>query len=243
MPFASVDSNEEEVASQEKPEVLLSQVNEATTEGQAAIEQFLSNSKSTDEMQDLLDSCKGNHFWTEQEKQCLVYFLNICDENFTELHERYFQHRTPGALKTRYTKIIRGEDTPASTPRMSVGHLSEMAKQTGNEIIKAMTPRKKMQPIEEEEDEDVDPMFPAAQEGDPSMEESQQEAEVEDEEFNKMMPVMWAVFGIWVILVAVLLGMDGKYLPDAVSQPRDEFANMAQGAYDRVLDSMRQMFQ
>jgi hypothetical protein len=241
MPFAEVDSNEEEVAPQEKPEVLLSQVNEATTEGQAAIEQFLSNSKSTDEMQDLLDSCKGNHFWTEQEKQCLVYFLNICNENFTELHERYFQHRTPGALKTRYTKIIRGEDTPASTPRMSVGHLSEMAKQTGNEIIKAMTPRKKMQPIEEEEDEEVDPMFPAAQEGDPSVEEPQ-EAEV-DEEFNKMMFVAWAVLGIWVIFVAVFLGMDGKYLPEAVSTPRDEFTSMAKESYDRVLSSMRQMFQ
>jgi len=70
--------------------------------------------------------------------------------DFDKLHSDYFPHRTQGALKTRYQKILRGEDTPASTPRLSVGNLMN---QTVNEIVKAVTPRKPIKAIVEHEAE------------------------------------------------------------------------------------------
>merc|ERR1740129_1429226 len=102
-------------------------------------------------MLEKLSQCNGNHYWTQAEKECLIYFLKRCGNDMDKLQEEYFPHRTVGALKTRYTKILRGEDTPATTPRLSVGNFISAA---ANEVVKAVTPRKPIKAIQEAEEEE-----------------------------------------------------------------------------------------
>jgi len=91
-----------------------------TALGEKTVEEYLSKAEESTEKQMLekLAGCNGNHFWTAEEKECLIFFMRRVGNDFDKLHSDYFPHRTQGALKTRYQKILRGEDTPASTPRL-----------------------------------------------------------------------------------------------------------------------------
>eukprot|EP00493_Phyllostaurus_siculus_P025051 UN25395 len=82
-----------------------------TATGKERVEDYLRLSEDTSdkEMLEKLSQCNGNHYWTQAEKECLIYFLKRCGNDMDKLQEDYFPHRTVGALKTRYTKIIRGE--------------------------------------------------------------------------------------------------------------------------------------
>jgi len=132
---------------------------EVTDSGRQMLEGYrMKTDNSTDkEMLENLSQCNGNHYWTQSEKECLIYFLKKCGNDLEKLQEDFFPHRSIGALKTRYTKIIRGEDTPATTPRLSVGNIISSA---ANEVVKAVTPRKPIKAIQEaeieEEEEEID---------------------------------------------------------------------------------------
>jgi len=130
-----------------------SNLEDMTETGKALMEGYLKQSEEhTDkEMLEKLSQCNGNHYWTQDEKECLVYFSQRCEHDMDKLHEDFFPHRTVGALKTRYTKILRGEDTPATTPRLSVGAIISNA---ANEAIKAVTPRKPIKAIQQIEEEE-----------------------------------------------------------------------------------------
>jgi len=130
-----------------------SNLEDMTETGKALMEGYLKQSEEhTDkEMLEKLSQCNGNHYWTQDEKECLVYFSKRCGNDMDKLHDDFFPHRTVGALKTRYTKILRGEDTPATTPRLSVGNIISNA---ANEAIKAVTPRKPIKAIQEIEEQE-----------------------------------------------------------------------------------------
>lgn len=134
---------------------------ELTDEQTNRINQYLELSHDNDEedMERLLGSQLGNHFWTQAEKTCLVYFVQKVDGDYEELRERYFSHRSCVALKTQYRKILKGLDTPATTPRLSISNISA---KTGNSLVKLLTPKaspmkkvaqrmSRMETIEEEE--------------------------------------------------------------------------------------------
>lgn len=108
-----------------------------------------------EEMQALLTSCYGNHFWTVEEKQCLVFFCDLVDGDFDVLHEVYFTHRTIGSLRSRWHSLQRGQETPMTTPRLS---LSNALVKASNAVIKVCTPNaspgRVLQPVVEEVDED-----------------------------------------------------------------------------------------
>lgn len=138
---------------------------EETETGQTIISNFLSlcEDYTEEEMDNLLQESQNNHFWTQEEKMCLVYFGEKCDMNFKSLHEDRFPGRSVVALKGMYKKMLKGEDTPASTPRFSISNSSKKVGNKLNSFVKLLTPsstpmknnveRRTLEEINEEEDE------------------------------------------------------------------------------------------
>merc|ERR1712048_1350066 len=76
------------------------------------------------------------------------------------LHKQYFPHRSTVALKAKYRKVSQGLDTPATTPRLSLSHLSTSL---GNSAIKAakttvklLTPQQSPMKSAQEEEEGIE---------------------------------------------------------------------------------------
>jgi len=113
-----------------------------------------SEDATEDEMIKLLEESASNHFWTADEKVCLVHFHNICGGDYEMLQSEYFTHRSVGALKKKYKDLENGIDqTPASTPRLSISAASEIIKKSANKAINMCTPKKperEMIPTEED---------------------------------------------------------------------------------------------
>merc|ERR1712048_806016 len=112
--------------------------------------------------------------------------LKKCDGDFGLLHKQYFPHRSTVALKAKYRKVSQGLDTPATTPRLSLSHLSTSL---GNSAIKAakttvklLTPQQSpMKSAHEEEEEGEE-----EQEEDGIEEEELEEQQDAEEEEEKM---------------------------------------------------------
>jgi len=197
--------------------------------------------RSPEEMLDQLKDCSTNRLWTQEEKECLVYFANLVKQDFDALHGQYFHHRTVGALKTRYGKIIRGEDTPATTPRLSLGNYVAHA---ANTVMNSMTPRKAATPARaaddametiEEEGQELETIEEEAEkneiegtfeqgEGEKHEEEEaevQEEPKAKDEGFNFFIPAAGVVVLMYVaIILCMVLGEDTlkENLPEEASQ-------------------------
>jgi len=94
-----------------------------------------------EEMQQTLEKCSGDHFWTSSEDKSLLYFLSYCENNFVLLQGRFFTHRTIGSLKTRLRKLHKKNEIVLDTPvkkRLSIGRkLGDGLANLGNYGMKA----------------------------------------------------------------------------------------------------------
>lgn len=194
MVLGEVENNAEEEC---PPTVELKKDPELTADQESRINQYLELSENNDEedMERLLGSQLGNHFWTQKEKTCLVYFVQKVDGDYEALHENYFTHRSAVALKVQYKKILKGNDTPATTPRLSISNITRNA---GNSLVKLLTPKaspmkevaqplEPMETIEEEEpvleeEEDAKLLAELEQEEEENIVEKNEEVEEEQEE-------------------------------------------------------------
>jgi len=173
-------------------------------EGQEPIKAYLSQTEglTQEDMLEKLKPCNSNHFWTLEEKQCLVYFMDQCNQDFAEVHQKYFQHRSEGALKNRYGLIVRGEDTPMNTPRLSIGAVKNGAKELGNEILKALTPRKpQLSTLREEDTDPMDDLFPAEEDNDEKPAENAEEITAEETDEFDWALIDWLILGIGIPFV------------------------------------------
>jgi len=90
-----------------------------------------------EEMLKTLTVQSSNRLWTDEEQACLLYFHGQTKGDFEELQSKYFKHRTLGALKVRYEKVLKGHATPSHTPRPSMGNISKTA---ANAVLNMLTP-------------------------------------------------------------------------------------------------------
>merc|ERR1712050_717599 len=90
-----------------------------------------------EEMVKTLKTVSENRLWTDEEEACLLYFHGQVDGDFEVLQSKYFKHRTHGALKVRYEKVLKGHSTPSHTPRPSIGNISKTA---ANAVLNMLTP-------------------------------------------------------------------------------------------------------
>lgn len=116
-----------------------------------------SEDSTEEEMAEMLEESLGNHFWTNEEKQCLVYYYDKCDGDLERLHREYFTHRSAAALGIRFKAIQKGAETPATTPRLSISAASEMTKKVVNKTISMLTPKKPTMETQQTEEE-LDPL-------------------------------------------------------------------------------------
>merc|ERR1719361_1905857 len=113
-----------------------------------------------EEMQQTVEKCSGDHFWTSAEDKCLLYFLTYCENNFVLLQHRYFSHRSIGSLKTRLRKLHKKNENVLGTPvkkRLSIGRkLGDGLANIGNFGMKAaklLTPSNLNKSAEVQDDE------------------------------------------------------------------------------------------
>lgn len=154
-------------------------------EGQEHIGHYLNlaEDKTEEDMESMLERCIGNHFWTTSEKTCLCYYVDKWGQDFKKLKQDYFSHRSEVALKSQYKKILRGEDTPATTPRLSISNIS---KQTSNSLIKLLTPKSTPMKKSAEkilmDDDEVDHLLLDDDILDDNVEMEEEDVEMEEEE-------------------------------------------------------------
>jgi hypothetical protein len=220
-----------------------------TALGEKTVEEYLSKSEDSTEKQMLekLATCNGNHFWTAEEKECLIFFMRRVGNDFDKLHSDYFPHRTQGALKTRYQKILRGEDTPASTPRLSVGNLMN---QTVNEIVKAVTPRKPIKAIiehEAEEENENEELTQTDELPEVNIEEKEKEVEKteeqpaeQEEQMNFWMLALGPIMMFYLVLIVGLILPDDN-LPETLVAFKTNFLSNSQFTIEVVREKLKSL--
>lgn len=92
--------------------------------------------KSFEEYQATLEKCKGNRKWTNEEEDCVRFFHKKFNGDFEAISELWKDHRTPGAVQTRYNQIEKRSKSSL------VHRLSGVGLSIVNEMKKIMTPVK-----------------------------------------------------------------------------------------------------
>lgn len=193
------------------------------------LEEFQKNiaNATEEEMLKTLADQSSNRLWTEEEKACLLYFHGQTKGDFEELQTQYFKHRTQGALKVRYEKILKGHETPSHTPRPSIGNISKNA---ANSVMAILTPEVSKENAkansenveellnelnfddeednEEDEEEVVEDTKPVAEEEEITTEETEtveaetsEEAAPADDKLFFILPVLMLIVALLVIFV------------------------------------------
>jgi len=222
-----------------------------TDEGKETLEGYVKKAeeKTDIEMLKKLEGCNGNHFWTTEEKECLIYFLRRSNQDFEKLQEEYFPYRTVGALRTRYTKIIRGEDTPASTPRLSVGNMSNMVGTAVNEIAKAVTPRKpikavvELQENTEEQNEETQPEIPLPEVSEPEVAspEAADSADAPVEDGNTWLFLFGPLIVLYLAVLLIFILPDDT-LPNSLLAFKANFSSNTKYLWDSIQETAKSVY-